>query len=200
MARVNQGTTNTILTVGTYIFCECGSIIAGTNQQLGTSGSTYVVCAGTPYPTVSTIVNVPTTAKTPTTITAPAKPKPSQAIIIYREDSCDDLGCSSSAHVWAIYPGQVIDPCKNGTTDFLYHFPQSEANENSDYAVDMGPWTSYDKKIEYSGTNLHVGTLTGDGLPGSPIQCIVPAVDAESCTSSHSIQADDQTPIAYCEW
>ncbi|KAL9584198.1 MAG: hypothetical protein Q9212_002263 [Teloschistes hypoglaucus] len=135
--EVNEGTTNTILTVGTYIFCECGSIIAGTNRQLGTSGSTYVVCAGTPYPTVSTIVNVPTTAKAPTTTTAPAKPKASQAVIIYREDSCDELGCSSSAHVWAIYPGQLIDPCKNGTTDFLFHFPKSEANEESDYSIKM---------------------------------------------------------------
>ncbi|KAL8641716.1 MAG: hypothetical protein Q9228_001516 [Teloschistes exilis] len=198
--EVNEGTTNTILTVGTYVFCECGSIIAGTNQQPGTSGSTYVVCAGTPYPTVSTIVNVPTTAKAPTTTTAPAKPKPSRAVIIYREDSCDELGCSSSAHVWAIYPGQLIDPCKNGTTDFLHHFPQSEANEESDYAINIGPWTSYDKKIEYSGSNLQVGTLTGDSLPGSPIQCTVPTVEAESCASSHSIEADDQTPIAYCEW
>ncbi|KAL8695074.1 MAG: hypothetical protein Q9218_000352 [Villophora microphyllina] len=173
------GTTNTILTAGNYTYCECDSTtIAGTNTQLGPPRTTYIICAGPPYPTVSTIINNLTTAKpspatsasaTPiTTTSAPAKPKPSRAIIIYREDSCDDQDCYSYAHVWAISPGQPINPCKNGTTDYLYHFPVSEANDDNDYAINIGPWTSFGVKMQYSGSNLFVGTLTGATLPGSP--------------------------------
>ncbi|KAL8991880.1 MAG: hypothetical protein Q9169_007569, partial [Polycauliona sp. 2 TL-2023] len=51
-------TTDASLTTGTYTICECANeIIAGTTSELGSSGTTYVICSGAPNPTVSTIIN-----------------------------------------------------------------------------------------------------------------------------------------------
>ncbi|KAL8779190.1 MAG: hypothetical protein Q9194_001571 [Teloschistes cf. exilis] len=177
---------------GPQTYCSCGPVIAGINTK--TSDNTvYSICAGDPFPTIasSTIDPVKTTA--------PAKPKPSEAIIVYREDSCNDVDCSSLGHVYEITPGQPVDPCKD---DDVYSraYTQGAANDDSDYPVNLGPFKAHNiDGLRYSGSNNHVGTLTGD-VPGSPIQCIVPAAQGTSCTSSHSLDADDFIPIVYCEW
>ena len=92
-----------------------------------------------------------------------------------------------------------MNPCKDDDV-FADTYTQSVSNDDSDYPVNFGPFKAHDiDGLKYSGSNQDVGTLTGD-VPGSPIQCIVPAAQATSCTSSHSIQADDFIPIVYCEW
>ncbi|KAL8836757.1 MAG: hypothetical protein Q9170_002786 [Blastenia crenularia] len=177
---------------GPQTYCTCGPVIAGINTQTS-DGMVYSICAGDPYPTIASSSLPP--AKT----TAPPKPKPSEAIIIYREDSCGDTDCSSFGHVYEITPGQPVDPCKDHDV-YGDSYTQSVANDDSDYPVNFGPFKAHDiDGLQYSGSNNHVGTLTGD-VPGSPIQCIVPAAQATSCTDSHSIQADDFYPIVYCEW
>lgn len=52
--------------------------MAGINTET-TDGVVYSVCAGDPYPTIGS-------STLPPKVTP--KPKPSQAIIIYREDNC----------------------------------------------------------------------------------------------------------------
>ncbi|KAL8662577.1 MAG: hypothetical protein Q9202_004629 [Teloschistes flavicans] len=166
--------------------------LTGINTK--TSDNTvYSICAGDPFPTIAS------STLEPVKTTAPAKPKPSEAIIVYREDSCDDVDCSSLGHVYEITPGQPVDPCKD---DDIYSraYTQGAANDDSDYPVNLGPFKAHNiDGLKYSGSNNHVGTLTGN-IPGSPIQCIVPAAQATSCTSSHSLDADDFIPIVYCEW
>ena len=49
------------------------------------------------------------------------------------------------------------------------------------------------------GTNNDVGTFSCDGF-NFPVQCIVPAAQTQSCTSSHSLDEDEFVPIAYCAW
>lgn len=101
--------------------------------------------------------------------------------------------------MYEITPGQPVNPCKDDDV-FADTYTQSVSNDDSDYPVNFGPFKAHDiDGLKYSGSNQDVGTLTGD-VPGSPIQCIVPAAQATSCTSSHSIQADDFIPIVYCEW
>ncbi|KAL8721425.1 MAG: hypothetical protein Q9225_001900 [Loekoesia sp. 1 TL-2023] len=177
---------------GPQTYCSCGEVIAGINTKTS-DGMVYSICAGDPGPTVASSSLPP--AKT----TAPPKPKASEAIIIYREDSCSDIDCSSEGHIFEITPGQPVNPCKDDDV-FGDSYTQSVANDDSDYPVNFGPFKAHNiDGLKYSGSNKHVGTLTGD-IPGSPIQCIVPAAQATSCTDSHSIQADDMIPIVYCEW
>lgn len=78
---LNRTTNAGTIAPGPQTYCSCGPVIAGINTK--TSDNTvYSICAGDPYPTIasSTIEPVKTTA--------PEKPKPSEAIIVYREDSC----------------------------------------------------------------------------------------------------------------
>ncbi|KAL8707115.1 MAG: hypothetical protein Q9220_007800, partial [cf. Caloplaca sp. 1 TL-2023] len=65
---------------GPNTYCTCGSIIAGINTQTS-DGVVYTICAGDPQPTVAS-----STLPPPET-TQPPKPKASEAIIVYREDS-----------------------------------------------------------------------------------------------------------------
>lgn len=177
---------------GPQTYCTCGPVIAGINTQTS-DGMVYSICAGDPFPTIAS------SSLPPAQTTEPPKPKASEAIIIYREDSCGDLDCTSFGHVFEITPGEPVNPCKDDDV-FGDSYTQSVANDDSDYPVHFGPFKAHDiDGLQYSGSNNHVGTLTGN-VPGSPIQCIVPAAQATSCTDSHSIQADDMIPIVYCEW
>ncbi|KAI4204251.1 MAG: hypothetical protein LQ350_001231 [Teloschistes chrysophthalmus] len=131
---------------GPQTYCSCGPVIAGINTK--TSDNTvYSICAGDPYPTIasSTIEPVKTTA--------PEKPKPSEAIIVYREDSCNDVDCSSLGHVYEITPGQPVDPCKD---DDIYSraYTQGAANDDSDYPVNLGPFKAHNiDGLRYSGSD-----------------------------------------------
>ena len=133
----------------------------------------------------------------------PPPPAPSLAIIIWRQDDCSDLFCESEARVFDIAAGaqSSVNPCTDGQVDYSYQFPADEANDNSNYAISFGKFTTHNiKDVSYTGSNLHVGKLTGTGLPGGSVQCEIPQPVATSCSSPHDIDADDQTPIAYCAW
>ncbi|KAL9582685.1 MAG: hypothetical protein Q9212_003149, partial [Teloschistes hypoglaucus] len=102
----------------------------------------------------------------------PVKPKPSNAVVMFREDRCDEMNCYSSISVWPIAAGETIDPCKNHKVDYTYDFTDGEngvsggvANDDSNYKVAFGPWTSHGIGMSYSGSNWFVGVLTGGGLP-----------------------------------
>ncbi|KAL9588835.1 MAG: hypothetical protein Q9203_002352, partial [Teloschistes exilis] len=109
------------------------------------------------------------------------KPKPSNAVVMFREDRCDEMNCYSSISVWPIAPGENIDPCKNHDVDYTYDFTDSEngvsggvANDDSNYKIAFGPWKSHGIGMSYSGTNWFVGVLTGEGLPQGKVQCSLP--------------------------
>lgn len=134
---------------------------------------------------------------------SPPPPAPSLAIIVWRQDDCSDIVCESEARVFDIAAGaqSSIDPCTDGEVDYKYQFPADVSNDNSDYTIAFGTFTTHQiEDVSYAGSNLHVGKLTGTGLPGGSVQCEVPQPVATSCSSSHSLDADDQTPIAYCAW
>ncbi|KAL8735678.1 MAG: hypothetical protein Q9166_000847 [cf. Caloplaca sp. 2 TL-2023] len=186
-----QTTVTGTIAPGPQTYCTCGPVIAGINTQTS-DGMVYSVCAGDPYPTIAS-------SKLPEPTEAPA-PKASQAIIIYREDSCGDTDCSTLGHVYQITPGQPVDPCSDDDI-FSASYTQSSANDDSDYTVNLGPFEAwgYDN-LQYSGSNKNVGYLSGVGeVEGESvsllgIQCIVPAAQGTSCTSSNSIQAVSRFP------
>ncbi|KAL8637453.1 MAG: hypothetical protein Q9228_005279, partial [Teloschistes exilis] len=127
------------------------------------------------------------------------KPKPSNAVVMFREDRCDEMNCYSSISVWPIAPGENIDPCKNHDVDYTYDFTDSEngvsggvANDDSNYKIAFGPWKSHGIGMSYSGTNWFVGVLTGEGLPQGKVQCSLPTEPEGDCRNSHSLDADDQ--------
>ncbi|KAK0515481.1 hypothetical protein JMJ35_001515 [Cladonia borealis] len=133
----------------------------------------------------------------------PPPPTPSLAIIIWRQDDCSDIVCESEARVFDIAAGaqSSVNPCTDGKVDYSYQFAADVANDNSDYTIAFGKFTTHNiKDVSYAGSNLHAGKLTGTGLPGGSVQCEIPQPVATSCSSSHSLDADDQTPIAYCAW
>ena len=194
-----------------------GSLVtepSGTSQAV--DESTSATQSNTPGTGLSLLPSTPTLA-TPTTssvavapsspASTPAAPSPSPApslaIIIWRQDDCNDLFCESEARVFDIAAGaqSSVNPCSDGQVDYSYQFPVSEANDNSNYAISFGKFTTHKiKDVSYTGSNLHVGKLTGTELPGGSVQCEIPRPVATSCSSPHDIDADDQTPIAYCEW
>ena len=179
--------------------CSCASgELAAINTV--TSGSIYYqVCAGSPTFTVGTS----TSTKPIATPTKPPAAKPSEALIIYREDSCDDTTCSSGGYVYDITPGGPLpDVCSNPPNDFRFNYKESVANDNSNYSIDVGTFTTHGiKNCEYSGYSLTVGKLSCPlELPGGPMQCSVPTAQATSCSSANSLDADDWTPIVLCQW
>lgn len=53
----------------------------------------------------------------------------------------------------------------------------------------------------YRGTAKKVGALTCPGWGvGEGVKCVVPGGEVVSCTSKHSLDADDWVGIVYCEW
>ena len=198
-----------------------GSLVAepsGTSQavdestsvaQSNTRGTGLSLLPSTPTsatPTTSSIAVAPSSpASTPAAAvpSSPPPPAPSLAIIIWRQDDCSDIICESEARVFDIAAGaqSSVNPCTDGKVDYSYQFPADVSNDNSDYTIAFGKFTTHDiKDVSYAGSNLHVGKLTGTGLPGGSVQCEIPQPVATSCSSAHSLDADDQTPIAYCAW
>ena len=168
-----------------------GAKISTSDQSLASSAS-------------ATVTSVPATI-----VSAAPSPSPNAAVIIYREDSCDDASCSSIAHIYAIMPGNLVNVCSN---------PKSIGSINYPSAVDLDLTKDFDIKSSafstgghtncvFYGQNLpvpivgeNVGDLECADTPLLSIQCVVPAAQPTSCTSSHDLYADDWTPIAYCEW
>ncbi|MCJ1279238.1 hypothetical protein MMC21_007062 [Puttea exsequens] len=136
----------------------------------------------------------------------PPPPTPSVAVLMWREDSCGDLasGCDSAVRVYDIPAAdQSMNPCKPSDYTVIYKvvYKSYVGNDESDYVITVGPFTTHGVKgVRYSGSNLHVGRLTGDGLPGGVVQCGESSRDVVSCSSSHSLDQDDMIPVFYCEW
>ncbi|KAK4697548.1 hypothetical protein P7C71_g545, partial [Lecanoromycetidae sp. Uapishka_2] len=164
------------------------------------------------YPTLPTVTVRPTqvtpsstTSPSPGTTTAPPPPPPppptpNLAIIIYREDDCDDTGCDSAGYVYDITPGEPVNVCDNPPAADTFEYTEDVQNDNSNYPIASDKFTSHGtwKNCQYVGHNNVVGLFTCDGL--APVQCIVPTAQAQSCTSSHDIDEDNFTPIVYCAW
>lgn len=124
------GTTDTTLTAGTYTYCECDStVIARTSTQPGpSSGTTYIICSGTPFPTVSTIVS------SSSSYVPPASQCPNDGV---RQNAAgcpttttstgDPLRCSTGSNVgvatydpatWCGCNGQIYSTIAGATSDY----------------------------------------------------------------------------------
>ena len=180
------------------------SLLPSTPTLARPTTSSVAVAPSSPALTTAAAPSSPasTTAAAPPP-SPPPSPAPSLAIIIWRQDDCSDTSCESEARVFDIAAGaqSSVNPCTDGKVDYSYQFAASVANDNSDYTIAFGKFTTHNiKDVSYAGSNLHVGKLTGTGLPGGSVECEIPQPFATSCSSPHSLDADDQTPIAYCAW
>ena len=145
----------------------------------------------------------PTTTEPPPEPAPEPEPEPSKAIIIYRKDRCDAFNCYSYAHVFPISPGgQVDNPCSNTDSEYLHNFLTSVANNDNDYGITIGKFTSWGINMFYSRSNKEVGPLEGADLPGGEVPCVEPPekYETEDCSGRHSLQADSRIAIFYCEW
>lgn len=192
------GLTSTTIDGTTSSWCETGGVVP-------TGPATSSVASAVPQPAPVSPTSTPTTAPSPTPSVG--------AFEAWREDSCDDNGCTSTIYGWqiALSPAdQTVDPCTNSKYTYNYDFAQSMANDNSNYTVVMKKINTLGYKgLEYLGSNDGYeeggSTITGslfssDGDASvKDITCNpVPGAVAKSCTSSHNIAMDNWTPVAYC--
>lgn len=121
---------------------------------------------------------------------------PSNAIIIYRRDVCDQEHggelCSSFAMEYNIAPGQSVNTCTK-EADYTQDFDKYLASDTIDYSISVGPFSSHGlTDCEYAGTNDKVGALTCTGFGQ---RCSPPtSMKAAKCGFA------EDTPIVYAEW
>ncbi|KAL9066905.1 MAG: hypothetical protein Q9161_007237 [Pseudevernia consocians] len=130
-------------------------------------------------------------------------PTPNLAIIIIRNDNCDDVDCFSTGYVYDITPSsRTVPVCSNPHSVDSFSYPYDVLNQVGNYFIDTGKFTSHGiyTNCEYEGGSDFIGFFSCDQV--EPVLCSVPVVTAEqetSCTSSHDLDADDWVPIVYCE-
>ncbi len=143
----------------------------------------------TTSPSVSGLVSTPLQSSA-------ASPTPSDAIIIYRRDVCDqEKGgaiCSSFAMEYNITPGQSVNTCTQ-EADYTQNLHKYLASDTSDYSISVGPFNSHGlTDCEYTGTKDNIGALTCTGFVQS---CHLPtSMKAVKCGVA------EDTPVAYAEW
>ena len=125
-----------------------------------------------------------------------ASATPSDAIIIYRRDVCDQEPggerCSSFAMEFNITPSQSVNTCTK-EADYTQDLDKYLASDTSNYSISVGPFSSHGlTNCEYAGTNDKVGALTCTGF-------------GQTCSLSTSMKAvkcslAEDTPIVYAEW
>ncbi|KAL8875494.1 MAG: hypothetical protein Q9192_009036, partial [Flavoplaca navasiana] len=128
----------------------------------------------------------------------PQKPKPSEAIIIYRSEFCTEFSCTASARVFEVTPGEPVNPCSDRAD-----YTESQGSIDSE-DVDVGPFSAWGyEALSYHGTLSKLGVLDGlgefeleDGTTASVMYapCIVPAAETADCFGG------EEEPIVYCEW
>ena len=147
--------------------------------------------------TISTTTSATASELGPSQVQSPvASATPSDAIIIYRRDVCEQARggeeCSSFAREYNITPGQSVDTCTL-EADYTQGFDKYLAGDTKDYLINIGPFTSHGlTACNYAGTNDQVGAL----VCGYFAQlCSVPtSTEAVTC----GVATD--TPIVYAEW
>ncbi len=99
-----------------------------------------------------------------------------------------------------ITPGGSVETCERALNyqapNYSQLYSQSEAGVTSNYAIDIGPFTTHDiKDCSYVGTNEVIGKLVcpqfnaSGRIPNPPI--------AQTCPGT-SVATD--TPVVYVEW
>ena len=127
---------------------------------------------------------------------------PSQAMIIYRRDSCSNIHghtfCSSTALEYDIVPGQSVETCEDKANyqapNYVQVYTKYGGGVQSDYPINIGPFNPHSlQDCSYNGTHQVVGMLIcRSGLFEAP--CSVPTATAEQC----GLATD--APVAYAEW
>lgn len=155
---------------------------------------TVTECQSSSTPITSNQPIVSTATSAVAAISVPAA-TPSEAIIIYRRDTCyESLGhrsCFSTALEYDITPGQSVDTCE-GQPNYAQTYPKYEGGVTSNYLIKIGPFVTHGiKACSYNGSYQDVGNLICPlmEVPGS-----VPTATAHMCA-----EATD-TPIVYIEW
>ena len=147
--------------------------------------------SSTPTTSIQAIISTITFAATESLI---PNATPSQAIIIYRRDLCDEnhgVECSSTAMEYDTTPGQSIDTC-DGQPTYEQIYPQYEGDGTRNYTIDVGLFKPHGiPDYSYIDTNQVVGNLKCD-LFEAP--CSVPTANVQTCDLA------TDTPIAYVEW
>ena len=141
---------------------------------------------------VLSAANAASIARIPTTT-------PNLAIIIIRNDYCDDI-FGSTGYIYDIVPSSPDVPvCNNPPWVHMYDYAEDISNELSNYPINSGRFTSHGSytNCEYTGSNDFIGIFSCDQFEG--VFCSLPTEAASSCTSSHDLDGDDWVPIVYCE-
>lgn len=152
--------------------------------------------AGTAISTTTMSATISRLVSTPVQSSAAAAATPSDAMILYRRDVCDQerggAVCSSFAMEYNIAPGQSVDTCTQ-EADYTQDFHKNLAGDTSDYSISVGPFNSHGlTNCEYAGTNDKVGTLSCGWFVQT---CSLPtSTNAAKCGFA------TDTPIAYAEW
>ena len=152
-------------------------------------------------PTTSNEAIASNTASTIAESSVPAA-TPSQAMIIYRRDSCvknhGNTVCLSTALEYDITPGQSVETCEGKANyqapNYAQAYPQYESDVTSNYPINIGPFSPHGlQACSYNGTHQEVGKLICRSGPFEA-PCSVPTAIGEEC----GLVID--TPVAYAEW
>lgn len=146
---------------------------------------------------------VTTTSSTIATSSAPAVPlaTPSQAMIIYRRDTCaaaNGVQCASTAMEYDISPGQSVQTCEGHTNyqtpNFTDPYPKYEGGVTSNYAINIGPFATHNMEdCWYNATFDVVGKVDCRGNLFQA-QGTVPTATSSTCELVTNV------PIMYAEW
>lgn len=128
-------------------------------------------------------------------------PTPNLAILIIRNDYCDDTTCSSTGYVYDIVPSSPTVPiCSNPRWIHSFSYSEDVSTETGNYPIDSGKFTSHGvyTNCEYQGSSGFLGLFGCDQIIEA-VLCTEPTEPETSCSDSHSLDADDWVPIVYCE-
>ena len=124
-------------------------------------------------------------------------PTPNLAILIIRNDYCDDTSCGSTGYIYDVVPSDPsVSACSNLPYVGSFQYPDDDAQN---FEIDSGKFTSHGvyTNCEYEGSNDFIGVFSCDQVDG--VVCNLPTEPSSSCTDSYSLDEDDWVPIAYCE-
>ncbi|CAF9917986.1 hypothetical protein IMSHALPRED_003807 [Imshaugia aleurites] len=183
------------------VFATNSEVVAGIRASMNNHASAQSVASVQSVLSAASVASAAHPASSSASIASIPLPTPNLAILILRNDYCDDTTCGSTGYVYDVVPAvPSVSACANPPSVDSFSYTEDVANEEQNYEISTGKFTSHGvyTDCEYFGSSDFFGTFSCAQVDG--VLCSLPTEPEASCTDANSIYADDWVPIAYCEW